>query len=179
MGRGRPIGRLGALATAVLCFLALPVSSRAAVRESPFVERATSGYRATAACYDRRDWATLVVSGHPDFTGHESDILGLWRYDIRQVALPARGCNALERWRRTPAATLSLWIFVLGHELTHVEQSDWYNAPWSRPFDENEANCGGLAKFQRVRIALGITRRVRPPSRDLVGCPLRPARPRR
>ena len=104
---------------------------------------------------------------------------GLWRYDVRQVALPARGCTALERWRRTSAETLSLWIFVLGHELTHVEQSDQFDAPWSRPFDEREANCGGLAKFQRVRRALGIRRRLSPPTRWLVGCPLRKARPRR
>jgi hypothetical protein len=73
---------------------------------------------------------------------------------------------------------VSLWIFVLGHELTHVQQSDLYNAPWSRPFDENEANCGGLAKFQRLRIALGITRRLSPPPRYLVGCP-QAAKPRR
>jgi hypothetical protein len=179
MGRSSWIGPFGALATVVLCLLAFPVSAGAAIRESSFVERATTTYRATVSCYDRPDWRALVVSGHPEFRGHENDVLGLWRYDIRQVALPARGCTALERWPQTPAATLSIWIFVLGHELTHVEQSDWYNAPWSRAFDENEANCGGLAKFERIRIALGITRRLKPPPRSLVGCPLRPVRPRR
>lgn len=160
----------------VLCALALAASAGAAVRESAFVERATASFHATAACYERPDWAALIASGHPEFKGHESDVYGLWRYDIREVALPARACTALERWRRTPADTLSLWIFILGHELTHVEQSDLYNAPWSRPFDEREADCGGLAKFARVKRALGISRRLRPPSRALVGCPLKTAR---
>ncbi len=176
MRRSGGMGWVATLAAAVLCSLTLPVSAGAAVRESAFVERATASFRATADCYDRADWAGLVASGHPEFKGHESDVYGLWRYDIRQVALPARGCAALERWRRASAETLSLWIFVLGHELTHVEQSDVYDAPWGRPFDENEANCGGLAKFQLVRRALGISRRLRPPSRNLVGCPLRTAR---
>lgn len=55
-------------------------------------------------------------------------------------------------------ARLSIWIFVLGHELTHAEQSDVYNAPRSRPFDEVEADCGGFPKFGRLRHALGIKR---------------------
>jgi hypothetical protein len=173
------IGVAGVLAAAVLCALTLPVSARGAVRDSAFVDRAIASFRATTACYDRADWVALVASGHPEFKGHESDVYGLWRYDIRQVALPARGCTALERWRSTGAETLSLWIFVLGHELTHVEQSDLENAPWSRPFNENQANCGGLAKFQRLRIALGISRRLSPPPRDLVGCASKKARPRR
>jgi hypothetical protein len=171
-------GWIVTLAVVGLCFLTLPVSAGASVRESAFVERATASFHATAACYDRPDWTALVASGHPEFKGHENDVYGLWRYDIRQVALPARGCSALERWRQARAGTVSLWIFVLGHELTHVQQSDLYNAPWSRPFDENEANCGGLAKFQRLRIALGITRRLNPPPRYLVGCP-QAAKPRR
>jgi hypothetical protein len=41
-------------------------------------------------------------------------------------------------------ARLSIWIFVLGYELTHAEQSDVYNAARSRPFDEVEADCGGF-----------------------------------
>ena len=172
------IGGAGTLAAVALCSLTLPVSAAASVRESAFVERATASFHATAACYDRPDWAALVASGHPEFRGHESEVYGLWRYDIRQVALPARGCSTLERWRQAPPDKVSLWIFVLGHELTHVQQSDLYNAPWSRPFDENEANCGGLAKFQRLRIALGITRRLSPPPRYLVGCP-QATRPRR
>jgi hypothetical protein len=171
--------RSAVVLVAALCCLSVVASAAGAVRESAFVERATVGFRATTGCYDRAEWAVLVAAGHPEFKGHESDVYGLWRYDIRQVALPARGCAALERWRRTAAETVSLWIFVLGHELTHVEQSDRYNAPWSRPFDEREANCGGLAKFQRVKNALGISRRLRPPSRRLVGCPLRTARPHR
>jgi hypothetical protein len=174
--RSSGIGAVVVLAV-VACWIAS--GARAAVRESAFVEHATAPWRATASCYDAPDWARLVVSGHPEFKGHESDVYGLWRYDIRQVALPARGCITLARWRRTAAASVSLWIFVLGHELTHVEQSDWYDAPWARPFDENEANCGGLAKFERVRILLGIDRRLRPPSRELVGCPLRTTRRRR
>jgi hypothetical protein len=178
MSRNRGIASAAAL-VAALWALASPAGVGAAVRESPFVERATAGWHATVRCYDAPDWAQLVSSGHPEFRGHESDVYGLWRYDIREVALPARGCLALERWRRTAANTLSIWIFVLGHELTHVEQSDWYDAPWGRPFDETEANCGGLAKFQRLRSLLGITRRLSPPPRNLVGCQLRPARPHR
>jgi hypothetical protein len=178
------VGRTGwkvwiTVAVVGLCFLTLPVSAGASVRESAFVERATASFHATAACYDRPDWTALVASGHPEFKGHENDVYGLWRYGIRQVALPARGCSALERWRQAPGEKVSLWIFVLGHELTHVQQSDLYNAPWSRPFDENEANCGGLAKFQRLRIALGIARRLSPPPRGLVGCAPQTARPRR
>jgi hypothetical protein len=174
-------GGIGAavVLVAVLCSLVLPARADAAVRDSPFVGRATASWGASVRCYDQPDWARLVASGHPEFKGHESDVYGLWRYDIRQVALPVRGCVALERWRRTRPETVSLWIFVVGHELTHVEQSDWYDAPWGRPFDENEANCGGLAKFQRVRALLGIARRLSSPSRQLVGCPVKAARPRR
>jgi hypothetical protein len=163
----------------VLCALAVAVPAVAAVRESRFVERATAANHATVSCYDRRDWAKLVVTSHPEFRGHVTDVYGLWLYESREIALPAKGCTALTRWRQTRADRLSLWIFVLGHELTHVEQTDWYNAPWSRRFDETEANCGGLAKFSRIKRALGISRRLTPPARDLVGCPLRSARPRR
>ena len=66
------------------------------------------------------DWAALVDSGYPDLKGHEAEVYGLWRYEIRQVALPVRGCRALEGWRHAQAARLSIWIFVLGHELTHA-----------------------------------------------------------
>jgi hypothetical protein len=178
MRRGRRIGRIGALA-ALVCALVLPAAARSAVRESTFVERASATYRATTSCYDRPDWAALVSGGYPDLRGHETEVYGLWRYQIRQVALPARGCRALEQWRQSPAMIVSVWIFVLGHELTHAEQSDLYNAPWSRPFDEVEADCGGFAKFQKIKLELGITRQLRPPSRDFARCPLKKAKARR
>ncbi len=127
------------------------------------------------SCYDGLDWAALVDSGYPDLKGHEAEVYGLWRYEIRQVALPARGRRALEGWRRAPGARLSIWIFVLGHELTHAEQSDAYNAPRSRPFDEVEADCGGFAKFGRLRHALGIKRHMQPPPRGFARCPLKRA----
>ena len=174
MRSGRSIGRIGMLA-AIVCALALPSAARSAVRESQFVERASASYRATTSCYDRPDWAALVRSGYPDLRGHETEVYGLWRYEIRQVALPTRGCRALEQWRQASPVIVSVWIFVLGHELTHAEQSDLYNAPWSRPFDEVEADCGGLAKFQRIKLELGITRRLRPPPRDITRCPLKKA----
>jgi hypothetical protein len=155
--------------------LALPASGAAAVRESAFVERATTPYRASASCYDRPDWAALVDVGYPDLKGQETDVYGLWRYDLRQVALPARACRTLEGWRRARASTLGIWIFVLGHEITHVQQSDLYNAPWSRPFDEVAADCGGYAKFEAIRIALGIRRNVSPPPLSFGECPLRRA----
>jgi hypothetical protein len=178
MRRGRSIGRIGVLA-ALACALAFPAAARSAVRESSFVERASAGYRATTSCYDRSDWAALVTGAYPDLRGHETDVYGLWRYDIRQVALPARGCRALERWRQAPAVIVSVWIFVLGHELTHAEQSDLYNAPWSRPFDEVEADCGGFAKFQAIKLELGIARQLRPPPRNFARCPLKRAKARR
>jgi hypothetical protein len=178
MRKGSGIGRIGVLA-ALVCALALPSAARSAVRESPFVERASAGYRATTSCYDPPDWAALVSGAYPGLRGHEAQVYGLWRYEIRQVALPARGCSALERWRQAPAVIVSVWIFVLGHELTHAEQSDLYNAPWSRPFDEVEADCGGLAKFQTIKLELGITRQLRPPPRGFTRCPLKKARARR
>jgi hypothetical protein len=48
------------------------------------------------SCYDRRDWAALVDSGYPDLKGREAEVYGLARYEIRQVAMPARGRRALE-----------------------------------------------------------------------------------
>jgi hypothetical protein len=177
MKRGGSISRIAVL-VALVWALALPSAAWSAVRESPFVERASAGYRATTSCYDTADWAALVTAGYPDLRGRETEVYGLWRYEIRQVALPARGCWALEHWRQTPAVMVSVWIFVLGHELTHAEQGDLYNAPWTRPFDEVEADCGGLAKFQRIKLELGITRRLRPPPRDLTRCPLKEAQPR-
>jgi hypothetical protein len=48
------------------------------------------------SCFDGLDWAALVDSGYPDLKGHEAEVYGLWRYEIRQVALPARGRRALE-----------------------------------------------------------------------------------
>ena len=175
MNRGRSIGRVAVLA-ALACALALPSAARSAVRESSFVERASAAYRATTTCYDRPDWAALVRGGYPDLRGHETEVYGLWRYEIRQVALPTRGCRALERWRHSPPGIVSVWIFVLGHELTHAEQSDLYDAPWSRPFDEVEADCGGFAKFRRIKLELGITRQLRPPPRDFTRCPLKRAK---
>ena len=155
--------------------LALPASAAAAVRESAFVERATTSYRASASCYDRPDWAALVDVGYPDLKGHEADAYGLWRYDLRQVALPARACRTLEGWRGARASAIGFWIFVLSHELTHAQQSDLYNAPWGRPFDEAEADCGGYAKFEAIRFALGIRRNVNPPPRSFSKCPLKRA----
>ena len=162
---------------ALACVLAGGVAG--AVRESRFAERATAPYRATVDCYSRADWAALVDSGYPDLKGHEAEVYGLWRYEIRQVALPVRGCRALEGWKHAQAARLSIWIFVLGHELTHAEQSDVYNAPWSRPFDEVEADCGGFAKFEQLRRALGIKRHLKPPPRSFARCPARRAVARR
>jgi hypothetical protein len=160
----------------LLCALALAAPAAGAVRESGFVERATTQYRATARCYAARDWAELVDAGYPDLKGHESEVYGFWRYDRREVALPARGCAALERWRTARASVLGLWIFVLGHELTHAQQSDLYNAPWSRPFNEVQADCGGYAKFESIRLALGIRRVVSPPPRSLTRCPAKRAK---
>ncbi|HUK95466.1 MAG TPA: hypothetical protein VLU96_10470 [Gaiellaceae bacterium] len=170
--RGRLLTTCTAIA-AVACVLAGGVSG--GVRDSTFVERATQRYHATVGCYDRSDWAGLVDSGYPDLKGHETEVYGLWRYEIRQVALPVRGCRALERWRQTPAARVSIWIFVLGHELTHTQQTDLYNAPWSRPFDEVQADCGGFAKFQSLKRALRIKRPLKPPPRSFGRCPLKHA----
>jgi len=72
---------------------------------------------------------------------------------------------------------LGIWIFVLGHELTHAQQSD-QGAPWGRPFDEVEADCGGYAKFVSLKLALGIKRAVQPPPRTFTRCPLKRARHR-
>jgi hypothetical protein len=161
-----------------LCALAAAGPAPAAVRQSSFVERATAPYRATTSCYDRRDWAALVDRSHSEFKGHEQDVYGLWRYDLRQVALPVKACLVLERWRKTPSTVLGVWIFVLGHELTHAQQSDFAGAPWRRPFDEVEADCGGYAKFEAIRLALGIRRAVKPPPRSFTRCALKSARPR-
>jgi hypothetical protein len=161
------------------CLLAVPAPAAAAVRESSFVERATTTYKATVGCYRTGDWAKLVDTGYPDLNGHETAVYGLWRYDRREVALPARGCSALEKWRSTRARALGTWIFVLGHELTHVQQSDFYNAPWSRPFDETQADCGGYAKFESLRLALGIRRVVAPPPRSFTRCAAKRAQHRR
>jgi hypothetical protein len=165
-------------AAGMLCVLALAGPASGAVRESAFVERATTAYRATVGCYGVREWAGLVDAGYPDLKGHETDVSGFWRYDRREVALPARGCAALERWRSARASVLGMWIFVLGHELTHAQQSDFYNAPWSRPFDEVQADCGGYAKFQSIRLALGIKRAVSPPPRSFTRCPAKRAKRR-
>lgn len=173
-GTGRGIGFVAGL----LCVLALAGPASGAVRESGFVERATNAYRATVGCYGTRDWAALVDAGYPDLKGHEADVYGFWRYDRREVALPARGCTVLERWRTARAKALGTWIFVLGHELTHIQQSDFDNAPWSQPFDEVQADCGGYAKFESVRLALGIRRAVTPPARSFTRCPTRRARHR-
>jgi hypothetical protein len=167
-----------AVIAALAYVLAFPGGVFGAVHESRFVERATTPFRASVDCYDRGDWAALVDSGYPDLKGHEAEVYGLWRYEIRQVALPVRGCRTLVGWRHAPAARLSIWIFVLGHELTHAEQSDVYHAPWSRPFDEVEADCGGFAKFERIRRVLGIRRHLKPPPRSFARCPARRAKRR-
>lgn len=163
---------------AMLCALALAAPASGAVRESSFVERATTPYGASTRCYGTRDWAELVDAGYPDLKGHESEVYGFWRYDRREVALPARGCAALEKWRTARTSVLGTWIFVLGHELTHAQQTALYHAPWSRPFDEVQADCGGYAKFQSVRLALGIRRAVAPPPRSFTRCPARRAKGR-
>ena len=135
-------------------------------------------YRATVSCYDREDWAALVRSPYPDEKGHETDIYGLWRYEQREVAVPSRACLSFEHWRAAKPGILAIWIFVLGHELTHAQQSDLDGAPWQKPFDEVEADCGGYAKFVSLKLALGINRAVEPPPRSFTRCPLKRARRR-
>jgi hypothetical protein len=159
------------------CALVLAATASTAVRDSPQANRAAAPYRATVACYDRGDWAALVSSAYPDEKGHETDIYGLWRYEQREVALPSRACLSFERWRTAKPVLLGIWIFVLGHELTHAQQSD-LGAPWQRPFDEVEADCGGYSKFASLKLALGIRRAVQPPPRGFAPCPLKRARHR-
>ena len=157
--------------------LALAGIASTAVHESAQADRAAAPYRATVGCYDRGDWAALVSSAYPAEKGHETDVYGLWRYEQREVALPSRACLSFERWRTAKPGLLGIWIFVLGHELTHAQQSD-QGAPWERPFDEVEADCGGYAKFVSLKLALGIKRAVQPPPRTFTRCPLKRARHR-
>jgi hypothetical protein len=159
------------------CALVLAATASTAVHDSPRADRAAAPYRATVACYDRGDWAALVSSAYPEEKGHETDIYGLWRYERREVALPSRACLSFERWRTAKPGLLGIWIFVLGHELTHAQQSD-LGAPWQRPFDEVEADCGGYSKFASLKLALGIRRAVQPPPRGFAPCPLKRARHR-
>jgi hypothetical protein len=158
------------------CALVLAATASTAVHESPRADRAAAPYLATVGCYDRDDWAMLVRSAYPDEKGHETEIYGLWRYEQREVALPSRACLSFEHWRTAKPGLLGIWIFVLGHELTHAQQSDLEGAPWQRPFDEVEADCGGYAKFASVRLALGIERAVQQPPRSFTRCPLKRAR---
>ena len=158
------------------CALVLAATASTAVHDSAQADRAAAPYRATIRCYDREDWAALVRSAYPKKKGHETDIYGLWLYEQREVALPARACLSFEHWRTAKPALLGIWIFVLGHELTHAQQSDLEGAPWQRPFDEVEADCGGYAKFASVKLALGIGRAVPPPPRNFTRCPLKRAR---
>ena len=157
------------------CALALAATASSAVHGPGQADRAAEPYRATVACYDPGDWATLVRSAYPNEKGHENDIYGLWRYEQREVALPSRACFSFQHWRAAKPGLLAIWIFVLGHELTHAQQSDFEGAPWQRPFDEVEADCGGYAKFVSLRLALGIRREVPPPPRDFTRCPLKRA----
>jgi hypothetical protein len=166
------------LVAIVGCALVLATTASGAVHDSARADRAAAPYRATVGCYDRGDWAALVRSAYPEEKGHETEVYGFWRYEQRQVALPSGACLALEHWRTAKPALLGIWIFVLGHELTHAQQSDLEGAPWQRPFDEVEADCGGLAKFASLRLALGIRRAVQPPPRDFTRCPLKRARRR-
>ena len=158
------------------CALVLAATATTAVGDSPQADRAAAPYRATVGCYDRDDWATLVRSAYPGEKGHETDVYGLWRYDLREVALPSQACLAFQHWRTAKLGMLGIWIFVLGHELTHAQQSDLEGAPWQRPFDEVEADCGGYAKFVALKLALGIRRAVQPPPRSFTRCPLKRAR---
>jgi hypothetical protein len=157
------------------CALALAGTASTAVHDSAQADRAAAPYRATVGCYERGDWAALVSSAYPGEKGHETEVYGLWRYEQREVALPSRACLAFERWRTAKPGLLGIWIFVLGHELTHAQQSDLEGAPWTRPFDEVEADCGGYAKFASLELALGIRRVVQPPPRSFTRCPLKRA----
>ena len=160
------------------CALVLAATASTAVRDSAQADRAAAPYRATVGCYDRSEWAALVRSAYPEEKGHENDVYGLWRYEQRQVALPSRACLSFAHWRTAKPKLLGIWIFVLGHELTHVQQSDQEGAPWQRPFDEVEADCGGYAKFASLKLALGIARVVPPPPRSFTRCPLKRVRRR-
>jgi hypothetical protein len=164
------------LVAAAGCALALTATASSAVHDSAQADRAAAPYRATVGCYDRADWAALVRSAYPHEKGHETDVYGLWRYEQREVALPSRACLSFERWRTAKPGMLGIWIFVLGHELTHAQQTDLEGAPWQRPFDEVEADCGGYAKFASIKLALGIKRAVQPPPRSFTRCPLKRAR---
>jgi hypothetical protein len=127
------------------CTLVPAATASTAVHESAQADRAAAPYRATVGCYDREDWAALVRSAYPAERGHEADVYGLWRYEQREVALPSPACLAFERWRTTKLRMLGIRIFVLGHELTHAQQSDFEGAPWltSRAGRSRSACRGG------------------------------------
>ena len=99
------------------------------------------------SCYDRRDWADFVDSGYPDLKGHEAEVYGLWRYEIRQVALPARGAGRWKGGAERPGLASASGFSCSATSSRTPSRATSTNAPRSRPFDEVEADCGGFPKF--------------------------------
>jgi hypothetical protein len=105
-----------------------------------------------------------IVLCVPRTTGLPAD--GAYFAAVNVIGLDAVLCRAMRHWRLTQSrgpGYVAYAVWALGHELTHAEQ---YAA--GRPFDEHEADCGGVAKFGRLRVGLGIRLKLRPPK--IAGC---------
>jgi hypothetical protein len=123
---------------------------------SPTISRAAG---IPVLCSDSyRSWMRFVEHWPED-----QDAASLYMPRVHAIAMQSMICRELTHPRRVSRTSLgrvglSSDILVLGHEVTHYEQD-----MAGEPFDEDEADCGGLAKFHRIASALGIKRHLPKP----------------
>lgn len=119
---------------------------------------AEKGTGHSVRCYvSQSEWRTEVSRFHS--AAQAGDIVALWLADEEAMALSPAICRPLFHPRSAAPEPLAFAIFALGHEATHAEQQ-----ADGRPFDEHEADCGGIAKFPRLKRLLAPTRSLIPPA---------------
>ena len=148
------------------CALGLAPPALASVRESSFVERAAAPYRATVSCDDRPDWSAPSTPAIPTEgpRGGGLTASGATRSGRSRFLFAAAACSrGGGRPRLRSPQHLGL---ALGHELTHAQQSDFYNAPAEPALRRGR---GRLRRLREVRADQAGPRDQAPPEATAEG----------
>ena len=93
-------------------------------------------------------WRQTVDANGPNTLGRS--VGGLADRAAKELWLPPRGCQPLERWlqgKRVDMQVLSYALFVIAHETGHIVLNR---------ADEPSANCYATNKYTEVALAFGV-----------------------
>lgn len=124
--------------------------------------RATHATGVRTVCYSQQAWRKFVADSHSDVAAN-----GLYDWHNNTINLfSGDGCRPVQHWRTASSENLGFAIFLIGHEAAHARQY-----AEGKPFDEHKADCAGYWGFNKLRVKMGIGRKVRNPWTKLdLGC---------